>query len=171
MELAELDRLPEPEAARALQACCGSRRWVEIMVGRRPFGSRDSLRRAAEAVWRSLGPADWKEAFASHPRIGEAPEEGAGGLGASWSGSEQAGMSAAARGIREEMARVNREYEARFGFIYLVCATGRSGEELLGLARRRFGHDPETELGIAAAEQLRITLLRLDKLLEERSTD
>jgi 2-oxo-4-hydroxy-4-carboxy-5-ureidoimidazoline decarboxylase len=166
MRIEEFDLLSPAQASALLHACCGSRRWVREMVARRPFGSRDRLVREAAAAWRSLGPADWQEAFAHHPRIGE--RQGArsqSGLGERWSAGEQAGANPAEGTVRQQLERINREYEDRFGYIYIVCASGRTAEDLLQAARARLAHDPAEELEIAAEEQLKITLLRLDKLL------
>ena len=150
----------------ALRSCCGSSRWVSQMLAHRPFQSRDRLRELAESLWRSLGPEDWKEAFRCHPRIGERTAARAQpGAGDRWSAEEQSGMAAADAAVRQELARVNEEYERRFGYPYVVCATGKPAGELLQIARERLGHDPAVEPGLAAEEQLKITLLRLDKLL------
>jgi 2-oxo-4-hydroxy-4-carboxy-5-ureidoimidazoline decarboxylase len=136
------------------------------MVARRPFGSLPALLAAAEASWLGLASADWQEAFAHHPRIGErhaaatpTPQS------EQWSATEQAGMAAADAGLRAELAELNREYERRFGYIYIVAAAGRSATELRDLARQRLQNSPETELRVAAREHLTITRQRLEKLL------
>ena len=165
--VAAIDALPAAEAAELLAACCGSSRWVQAMVERRPFGRREALLSAAGEIWRSLDPADWQEAFAHHPRIGE--RSGArpqGRQGEAWSASEQRGMDSAADETRRALAEANREYQARFGYLYVVCATGRTAEEMLALARGRLANDPGTELAVAVREQEAITRLRLEKLLE-----
>jgi 2-oxo-4-hydroxy-4-carboxy-5-ureidoimidazoline decarboxylase len=161
-----IDGMPADRAAGLLAECCGASRWVRAMVERRPFRRREALFSAAGEVWRSLAPDDWKEAFAHHPRIGE--RSGAlaqGALGEGWSAGEQAGVSSAEEATRRALAEVNRQYEARFGYVYIVCATGRSAEEMLALARRRLVNDPAAELAVAAEEQEKIMLLRLEKLL------
>lgn len=158
--------MPEARAAELLTACCGSSRWVTAMLTRRPFGSRDVLLAAADSVWLTLGRTDWLEAFSHHPRIGE--QTGAAPQAArarAWSASEQASVGSASEAERAEFATLNREYERRFGYIYIVCATGKPPEELLALARERLTHEPEVELAIAAKEQRRIMRLRLEKLL------
>lgn len=168
ISIAELDALPASRAAELLAECCGSERWVSAMVARRPFGSRAAVDAAADESWRSLEPSDWLEAFASHPRIGErssASREGE--RGSAWAAGEQSGMERAGEDLRDLLAAANREYEERFGHIYIVCATGRSAEEMLGLARERLRNSPADELSIAAAEQWKITRLRLDKLLDK----
>lgn len=164
-----LDALPAASIADLFADCCGSSRWVSAMVSARPFGSRAELMSACESIWPSLHHEDWLEAFAHHPRIGEltsAIPQGA--PGATWSGQEQSGFGGNAS--REAMAVANREYELRFGHIYIVCASGRSSEELLSLVRQRLRNNPDTELEVAAEEQKHITRLRLAKLIEQRVT-
>ena len=123
----EFDAMPAAPAAELLRACCGAARWVEAMVARRPFGSHGAVLAAAEQVWWSLAPDDWCEAFAHHPRIGE--RQGAvaqGARAAAWSAGEQASVAEAVETVHEQLAAVNRAYEARFGRIYIVCASGKS---------------------------------------------
>jgi len=136
------------------------------MVGSMPFSSRESVFAAADAIWATLGPDDWREAFAHHPRIGERPHiEKEGTQAARWSSDEQQSVSNANAAVRTELDAVNREYETRFGFLDIVCATGRSAEELLAFARGRMQNTLEKELRVAAEEQRKITKLRLEKLL------
>jgi 2-oxo-4-hydroxy-4-carboxy-5-ureidoimidazoline decarboxylase len=162
-DLAQLNAATADEARRLLGGCCGARRWVEAMLGERPFGSVDAVHAAAERHWRALGRDDLFDAMSHHPRIGAsaAPPREA---------SEQAGARSADAEVKAALAEGNVAYEARFGHIYLVCASGKSGTELLELLRARLRNDPETELAIAAAEQGKITHLRLDKLLAEGRT-
>jgi OHCU decarboxylase len=166
--VAEFDELPSARAAEMLRSCCGASRWVAEMVARRPFGTLDALLAEADEVWWTLDPEDWREAFAHHPRIGEragaAPQDA---RGSAWSAGEQAGVAAASGDERAELAAVNRAYEERFGHIYIVCATGRSAEELLAIARARLTNDADDELRVAAEEQRKITRLRLEKLFTE----
>jgi len=160
------DALPEEAAAEQLASCCGSREWVRKMLARRPFGTSDALLGAADELWWSLAADDWLEAFAHHPRIGERDAAAArSARAASWSADEQRGAGAAADDVRAALAEGNREYERRFGHIYLVCATGKSADELLALLRARLSNDPATELRVAAGEQAKITRLRLEKML------
>jgi OHCU decarboxylase len=166
--VSEFDDLPAARAAELMRPCCGASRWVAEMVARRPFGSLAELLAGADEVWWSLEPDDWREAFAHHPRIGEraaavAQDE----RGAAWSAGEQAGVAGASADVRAELAAANRAYEAQFGHVYLVCATGRSAEELLAVARARLANDAEAELRVAAEEQRKITRLRLEKLFAE----
>jgi allantoicase len=165
--LARFNALTPAAAESALRACCGAARWNEWMRDGRPYATVDALLAAADATWSWTSADDWHEAFAAHPRIGE--QKAAAGQGATakaWSAAEQAGTRDASDAKRAEVAAINRAYEARFGFIYIVCATGRSLDEMLNLARARLTNDPATELRVAAAEQHRITRLRLEKLLE-----
>ncbi len=164
--VATFDALPADEAAGLLRACCGASRWVDGMLARRPFGAPDAALRAADEAWAPLGEADWMEAFSHHPRIGETRAAAVqDARAAGWSAGEQAGVARTPATVREQLAEVNREYERRFGHIYIVCASGRSAEELLDVARGRLQNEPAAELRVAAAEQHRITRLRLEKLL------
>ena len=168
MTLAELNALPAAEAEAAFLTCCGSTRWAREMAARRPFRGPADVHAAADAVWWALEPADWDEAFRAHPRIGErkaALSQGA--QAAAWSAQEQAGAAGAGEDAAAALAEGNRAYEARFGRIYIVCATGKTAEEMLAILRARLANDPETELRTAAAEQAKITRLRLEKLLAD----
>lgn len=163
-----LDDAALAEARSMLTACCGSSRWVEGMIARRPFGDRATALRAAEEIWGEMGESDWLEAFAHHPRIGgQRAAVAQDQRGAGWSRSEQASVSSAGDATRRELEEVNDEYERRFGFIYIVCATGKSAEEMLQFARARLGNDRATEIRIAADEQRKIMLLRLNKLFDQ----
>ena len=141
------------------------------MLERRPFGSLMRILDEADEVWWSLAPDDWREAFDHHPRIGEqsaaAPQ---GAVALAWSADEQRGVVQSSEGTRKALADGNREYERKFGHIYLVCAAGKSAEEMLALLRSRLSNDPATELQVAAGEQAKITRLRLEKLFGSSST-
>ncbi len=170
MTLERLDAADAGGAAEALRRCCGASAWVAAMLASRPFGSRDALFAAADRADAALSPEDWREAFAHHPRIGEraalrerfAPTAG-------WAGREQAGAAQADAATLSALTEGNRAYEARFGHVFIVCATGRTAAEMLALLRERLANEPDVELRVAAAEQARITRLRLAKLLEEES--
>ena len=168
MRLDDLNALEAAAAARELRRCCGSSRWAERMAAARPFAGADAILAVADRVWWSLDAADWLEAFAAHPTIGSDRSREAGrsdGPDRDWAAEEQAGVADAGLDLRERLAQRNREYQARFGYIFIVCATGRSAAEMLGLLEARLTHDPEMELRIAADEQRKITRLRLEKLL------
>ncbi len=166
MSLKQLNELPAAEAATEFTKCCGSKRWAETMTARRPFPSVEELTRSAGDVWWSLSHDDWLEAFRSHPKIGEKKAaEPVSNQSAQWSGQEQAGVNNAAHDTIDSLAQLNREYEDKFGFIFIVCATGKSADEMLALLRQRLQNADAVELPIAAAEQAKITELRLKKLI------
>jgi OHCU decarboxylase len=169
LSISELDELPESEAADLLRSCCGSSHWVDMMVARRPYRSPDSLFLSADEVWNSCSRSDWLEAFDHHPRIGGERTEAQSERAAGWSRAEQAGVQAASAALQSELAETNRTYEEKFGYIYIVCATGKSAEEMLSIARRRLENDPLTELRTAAEEQRKITRIRLEKLIGAQS--
>lgn len=147
--------------------CCGSTRWAKAVLSARPFQDANQLVATAEDAWTRTEEADWREAFTHHPRIGDVSrlrEKFA--ATASWSSQEQLGVEGAGEEVIHALARGNREYEERFGFIFLVCATGKSAAALLEILRARLKNSPEDELRIAAGEQAKITRLRLEKLLK-----
>jgi len=164
MTLEALNGLGEPALREDLRGCCGSEAWVEGMMNLFPMRDAAGLLTAAGRVWHACGEDDWKEAFDHHPRIGdvEALRKKYAGTGAS---KEQAGAVDASMVMLEALAEGNRVYEARFGYIFIVCATGKSAEEMLGLLRARLGNEPEKEILVAMGEQEKITKLRLGKLL------
>lgn len=147
-----------PQAESELRSCCGSSEWVRQMIASRPFGSGSELLSAAENIWWELDPPDWQEAFQAHPRIGEKSAS-------SWARQEQSGAAAASNATISALAEVNRDYEKRFGHIFIVCASGKGADEMLAIAQRRLQNSPEDELRVAAEEQLKITKLRMMKLV------
>jgi OHCU decarboxylase len=157
-----LNSLDAPDAEAALLRCCGSRRWAGTMRSFRPFHTEEALLDAARDVWRALTRNDWLQAFAAHPRIGERLA-----AGARWSAAEQAGAAGAEDDVLSELNALNAEYEARFGYVFIICATGRNAEEMLSELKRRIELAPREELLNAAQEQERITALRLGRLLTE----
>ena len=166
--VAAFDRVPASEAARLLGACCGATRWVNGMLARRPFGDIRTLLVAADEVWSAMGPADWREAFEHHPRLGESRSaEPQDERERGWSSGEQAGIRDAAASVRTALAAANVAYEQRFGYICIICATGLGAAEILTLTEERLANEPGYELAIAAEEQRKITRLRLLKLFHE----
>jgi 2-oxo-4-hydroxy-4-carboxy-5-ureidoimidazoline decarboxylase len=166
LSIAELDAMPDARLADALGACCGAPAWISAMLAQRPFCTREALLRAADEEWSKLGPADWLAAFAHHPRLGERKAAADVSRSASaWSEGEQAGTRTAPAQIVAQLAEANRAYEARFGFIFILCATGLSATEMLAALERRLRNDLEVEQRIAAEEQRKITKLRLEKLV------
>ena len=165
-DLEQLNLLPTREAESEFLKCCGSRRWAEQMIAERPFESLNDLIAKADRVWRALEPLDWLEAFRSHPKIGEKKAVATtSDQSKRWSEAEQSGLGNAAAQTLHTLAELNREYEDKFGYIFIVCASGKSSEEMLAILRQRLANNPDEELRIAAAEQAKITKLRLQKLL------
>lgn len=166
--LARFNALPAGEARAALLRCCGSARWTEMMSAGRPYANDDALLAAADRTWTELEPGDWREAFAHHPRIGDrAALEARFAATRAWSAGEQGEVATAGTDVLDALAEGNRAYEARFGHVFLVCATGRTADEMLALLRERLTNPAEVELRVAAAEQAKIMRLRLAKLLQE----
>src|SRR6185369_8342988 len=167
MDFESLKALPPGEAQKEFLKCCGSVKWAQAMVQLRQYAATiEGLALLGNEMWWSLKRSDWLEAFHSHPKIGEkkaaaeVPRESK-----QWSGQEQSGVQAAANETLDELAQLNREYEEKFGFIFIVCATGKSAGEMLAILRERLRNEREAELRIAAAEQAKITELRLKKLV------
>lgn len=128
------------------------------MTAARPYAIADAMFVTGDVVWSALDRADWLEAFSSHPQIGGQSTN-------RWSAHEQSGVATATETVLDRLATKNREYESRFGYIFIVCATGKSADEMLEMLERRITNDPDRELPIAAEEQRKITRLRLEKLL------
>lgn len=164
--LAWLNSLTADEAAKELLQCCGSKRWAAEIATARPYETLETLLATAHDVWWSLERSDWLEAFRSHPKIGE--KKAADKVSAQsqqWSGQEQSGVANATQNTVDSLAELNQNYERKFGFIFIICATGKTSDEMLSALRERLQHNHEAELPIAAAEQGKITELRLKKLL------
>jgi 2-oxo-4-hydroxy-4-carboxy-5-ureidoimidazoline decarboxylase len=158
-KLDELNSAPDDATLRAaLGACCTARAWVARVIVGRPYADRDALHRASDAACVELDDAGLAEALAGHPRIGERANN-------AWSRREQAGVSDADAGVRARLVRCNAAYEQRFGHVYLVCATGRTAEELLAVCESRLANDVDTERAVVLGELAKINRIRLDKLL------
>jgi OHCU decarboxylase len=165
MNLEQINAWTEDEARVSFKRCCGSTRWSEEMARRRPYESEAALLETSEQTWWGLSDADWLEAFASHPRIGDMEALRAKfAASAAWTSREQAGALEASADVLRELADLNRRYEARFGYIFIVCATGKTAEEMLELLRRRLSSDAESEMKVAAGEQIKITRIRLERI-------
>ena len=163
-----LNELSVNDAQAEFLKCCGSQRWASAMTAARPFAIVDELLTKADSIWWSLSAEDWLEAFRAHPRIGEKKAAAAQSKEAQqWSAQEQSGINDAAADTIAALADCNRDYEQRFGFIFIVCATGKSSEEMLAILQTRLQNDAETEIAVAAEEQRKITRLRLEKLLQQ----
>ena len=169
--LLPIDDATPDEARNLLRTCCGASRWVERMLERRPFGTEEALRHSARDVWFGLSNADWREAFSHHPKIGDRES-----LRRRFAETrhlaarEQAGVESASEDVLTALARANRDYEDTFGYIFIVCASGLSAEEMLGMLRERMENDPHIEIRIAAEEQAKITDLRLRSLTSRLPT-
>jgi 2-oxo-4-hydroxy-4-carboxy-5-ureidoimidazoline decarboxylase len=164
--LSAFNALPTQESEAALLRCGGAIRWARGLAAMRPFATSDALLEIADDLWWALTPDDWQQGFSAHPKIGAKLEMHAASSDG-WSASEQAGAAAADSATRNALARLNDEYEARFGHIFIVCATGLTGQQMLERLRTRLQNDPETEMLTAAEEHLRITKLRLQKVLAD----
>jgi OHCU decarboxylase len=164
--LARWNGLQPAKSAEEILPCCGSKAWARDMAARRPIEEEASLLAASDQVWKSLPESDWSEAFRSHARIGEAHSPASGSAqSASWSGEEQQRVATAGEDIKSALAASNRDYEQRFGRIFIVCAAGKSAPEILDILRRRLRNDETAELHEAAEQQRQIVHLRLKKWL------
>ena len=163
----QLDRATADQARALLARCCGSSRWVNGMLARRPFQNDARLLAAAREIWFALDADDWREAFAQHPTIGDrAALEARFDATRELSVKEQDGVGRAPDEVLEALERGNYAYEARFGYIFIVCATGKSAEEMLALLEARIANPPDIEIHIAAEEEAQITALRLARIGE-----
>jgi OHCU decarboxylase len=166
MTLQSLNAMAAGEASQEFLKCCGSVRWANAMTERRPYNTFAELARAASDIWWALEKSDWLEAFRSHPQIGEKKASAeVSAQSQQWSGQEQGGVRDANPDTVDALAQLNRQYEEKFGFIFIVCATGKSAGEMLAILRERLDNEIDAELPIAAAEQAKITELRLKKLV------
>lgn len=160
-DLPGMNAAPAAELEQALLDCCAAPRWATAVMTGRPYGSAAELYDAADAALNELDEAEIDTALAGHPRIGARPDAGH----SASSGREQSGVSRSSAATLAALAEGNREYEARFGHVYLVCAEGRSGEELLAVLRRRLHNDPVTERATVRAELRKINRIRLGRLI------
>jgi OHCU decarboxylase len=168
--LEELNKASSDDALAWMLACCGSTAWATRLVEARPFRDLKSLEESAESIAEELSTGDWLEAVNSHPRIGARTKSLT-----RWSAAEQAGTLGSTSETLTGMNAANINYEEKFGHIFIVCATGKSSEEMLSLCRERLLNDPETELRVASEELRKIAKLRLRKLVgrinQSRSSD
>ncbi len=166
MKLTELNDLSREQRKKELAKCCGSSTWIENMTTCFPFADKESLLKKADDVWNILSESDWLEAFTHHPKIGDIISlKKKFASTANLAANEQASVQQASQQTLQTLAKGNIDYEEKFGYIFIVCATGKSAEEMLNLLQSRLPNEPEDEIKIAAAEQAKITKLRLEKLL------
>lgn len=161
-----LNHLSRQKAVAAFLDCCGSKKWAEQMAARRPFASASALFECAKIIWASLDRNDWLAAFRHHPAIGaKKAARRRSAKARQWSNGEQSVAQKAPEDELRVLAAANQAYHAAFGYVFLICATGKTTEEILKSLQQRLSNDPEAELKIAAEEQCKITRLRLEKLL------
>jgi 2-oxo-4-hydroxy-4-carboxy-5-ureidoimidazoline decarboxylase len=166
MTLHELNHLPAEQLKQELLRCCDSVAWAEKMLGVFPVEDYVDLMEDAEEKWYECSPDDWKEAFTHHPKIGDVDAlRKKFASTAQWASGEQAGVNTASEDVLQELSEGNRQYEEKFGYIFIVCATGKSATEMLEMLQSRLNNDPAEELQNAADQQMQITKLRLDKLI------
>jgi 2-oxo-4-hydroxy-4-carboxy-5-ureidoimidazoline decarboxylase len=166
MTIAQLNNLPPAALKEALSKCCGATSWVNQVAAIFPVRDKQQLLAAAGQVWFACSEKDWREAFTHHPRIGDIhslKEKFASTR--QWAEGEQSSVRETSQQTLEALAKGNEQYEQKFGYIFIVCATGKSAEEMLALLEARLHHEPADEINIAMGEQNKITLLRLEKLL------
>jgi 2-oxo-4-hydroxy-4-carboxy-5-ureidoimidazoline decarboxylase len=166
MTIAALNNLDEGQLREALGKCCGAAAWIGKMLAVFPVAREDVLLEEAERIWYSCEEQDWREAFEHHPRIGDLDSlKKKFAATGQWAAGEQSGVNAASEEVLKALAAGNEAYEKRFGYIFIVCATGKSAGEMLDLLKARLGNTPEAEINIAMGEQNKITRIRLEKLL------
>ncbi|MEM9915177.1 MAG: 2-oxo-4-hydroxy-4-carboxy-5-ureidoimidazoline decarboxylase [Planctomycetota bacterium] len=168
MNLQSLNQLPPDDAEEKFRGCCGTAWWARQMEACRPFQNTPQLHDTADAIFDEMAEGHWLEAFAAHPKIGDVDSLRMKFVGnKQWSAGEQAGVHDADEDVLNELAAANDTYEQRFGYIFIICASGLSAAQMLDALRQRLRNDPATEAPLAAAEQRKITHLRLDKLLTD----
>lgn len=165
--LAAFNTMRDDEVIEALLACCSSWTWAQHIRDGRPYAEMSELLDAAGDALEAMSEDDLDEALAGHPRIGERTAS----THSAWSSQEQAGVAGAADQVQAELAAANREYEQRFGHVYLVCASGRSADELLAILRGRLGNDSATERQVMRAELGKINRIRLDRMIGPARTE
>lgn len=166
MKIEELNKLPRPELHQEFFKCCSSMAWVENLAKRRPFRDLTHLIDEAENVWDTMRERDWLEAFSGHPQIGDLKTlEKKYSETSDWASGEQSGVNHASRGVLVELADYNKRYLKKFGFIFIVCASGKSASSMLKILKDRFENSRNQEVKTAAVEQFKITKIRLEKLV------
>ncbi len=166
MSIEELNNLPKPVFLNEMKICCASSRWMNEMYSLRPFSGMKDLMEKADKAWQSAGEEDWLEAFSHHPKIGDLESlEKKFNSTKELAGLEQSSVKTATSDTLQALADGNKEYEKKFGFIFIVCATGKSADEMLQLLNNRIVNNRAEEIRTAAAEQHKITILRLKKII------
>ncbi len=167
MTLTAFNNLPIKSAHKVLENCCGAGKWLAGMLSSRPFEDENALYATAREIWQACSREDGLEAFSHHPKIGDLQSlQKKYAATQAWASQEQAGTQTASLATLQALAEGNKAYESKFGYIFIVCATGKSAEEMLHLLEERLGNKPDEEIKIAMNEQAKITQIRLRKLLE-----
>ncbi|MBT4283381.1 MAG: 2-oxo-4-hydroxy-4-carboxy-5-ureidoimidazoline decarboxylase [Candidatus Marinimicrobia bacterium] len=167
MTIEALNSITNSEANEQFELCCGADSWVQKMNQSRPFQNKNEVYQKAKSIWFSLKSEDWLEAFTHHPKIGDIDSLRAKFHNTkSLSETEQSGVNNATESTLKNLAKSNQLYEDKFGFIFIVCATGKSADEMLALIKMRLKNHAEIEMKNAAKEQHKITQLRLKALLQ-----
>jgi hydroxyisourate hydrolase len=166
--IAQLNELPADKLREQLIICCTAEKWADQMVAKRPFAAA-SVHTVSGDIWATLEESDYLQAFGSHPKIGEKHLKEKFGSQAKWAAGEQAGAANASEETIKQLAIHNESYFNKFGFVFLICATGKTAEEMLASLLERESNERPAEVLIAAGEQNKITTIRLNKLLAELS--
>jgi 2-oxo-4-hydroxy-4-carboxy-5-ureidoimidazoline decarboxylase len=166
LSLAQWNETDSESAISAMIACCGARKWANAMIAHRPIADEQELHEIADRAWETMNEADWMEAFETHPRIGEPKDSNPFSQSSRWSQQEQSSVNTATETTLAQLAEANARYQERFGFTYVVCATGKSPEEMLSILNRRLSSDLSSEMREAAAQQRQIMHIRLRKWLD-----
>jgi 2-oxo-4-hydroxy-4-carboxy-5-ureidoimidazoline decarboxylase len=165
MDLKSINELSDDAVAEMFRRCCGSETWVKKMLEAKPFASGEQLFDWSDKAFSELTRADWMDAFAAHPKIGDIKSlKEKYGATKNWAQNEQAGATGISDQVAEELASCNEKYLQKFGYIFIVCATGKSADQMLAMLKDRLDNEPDAELPIAGREQQKITHLRLEKL-------
>lgn len=164
MTIKEFNQLNKVEAQSEIFKCCGCTKWSIKLLDNRPFNSIEDLKVTSDTIWYSCEEKDWMEAFTHHPKIGDLSSLQKKFATKEWASNEQSGVNSADQKILLELAKGNSDYEEKFGYIFIVCATGKSASEMLAILQKRLPNTPKDELKIAINEQNKITHLRLEKL-------
>jgi 2-oxo-4-hydroxy-4-carboxy-5-ureidoimidazoline decarboxylase len=165
MTIEQFNILSSEEAFKEIFKCCGATNWAHAVVAKRPYSTVALLKESSDAIWNACGTEDFLEAFTHHPKIGDKKSlEKKFASTSSWASNEQSGVDSANDKVLDELAKGNTDYENKFGYIFIVCASGKSAEEMLQLLQERLPNSPEQEIVVAAGEQNKITHIRIDKL-------
>ncbi|MBL4624369.1 MAG: 2-oxo-4-hydroxy-4-carboxy-5-ureidoimidazoline decarboxylase [Flavobacteriales bacterium] len=166
MTINELNNISQEQAYSAFEKCCVSKSWINGVLNSMSFDTADDLYQASDKSWSNCKETDWLEAFTGHPKIGDISSLAKKFSNThGWAGHEQSGMNTAEMDVIKRLSLGNNNYADKFGFIFIVCAKGKSAQEMLDLLEQRLPNNRKDELQIAAVEQHKITRIRLEKLL------